>query len=175
MYCFVDIYIIRIMFVKNGYKMHLHHNLYLVYRIWNWNRIDLDLLWCSSFVMKISSILPFYHEGFIDYGFNQISFFEHLRLRGFRMSLLGNSFLVSSQQEWYDFICLNYVGLYIKKSLIDNQFWEVTLPWKFCIMHWNWSGWLCIRISILFQNVIKHLFTENNKYYTHNVTLGKAN
>lgn len=72
--------------------------------------------------MKISSILPFYHEGFIDYGFNQISFFEHIRLRGFRMSLLGNSFLITSQQEWYAFVWIDYIGLCIKKCLIDNQF-----------------------------------------------------
>ena len=51
--------------------------------------------------MKLSSILPYYHDGFIDYGFSQISFFEHLRLRGFAMNLLGKAFLVSPVHEMY--------------------------------------------------------------------------
>ena len=51
------------------------------------------------FVIKLSSILPYYHDGFIDYGFSQISFFEHLRLRGFAMNLLGKAFLFSPFHE----------------------------------------------------------------------------
>lgn len=52
--------------------------------------------------MRISPNLPFYHDGFIDYGFNQIAYFEHLRLRGYQMQILGDGYLIDPPRTMYD-------------------------------------------------------------------------
>lgn len=39
-------------------------------------------------------MLPFFHDGFTGYGFNHIEHFEELRLRGVRMKLLMDGFLL---------------------------------------------------------------------------------
>ena len=44
--------------------------------------------------MKLSPTLPFFHDGFTGYGFNHIEHFEELRLRGVRMKLLMDGFLL---------------------------------------------------------------------------------
>lgn len=44
--------------------------------------------------MKLSPVLPFFHDGFTGYGFNRIEHFEELRMRGARMRLVMNSFLL---------------------------------------------------------------------------------
>lgn len=71
------------------------------------NNLELEPFFCHScfihrsFVVRISTLFPFYHDGFIDYGFNQIALFEHLRLRGYKMQLLGQSFVVAPFQKMW--------------------------------------------------------------------------
>ena len=45
--------------------------------------------------------LPLFDERFINYGFNKIQYFEHLRLRGARLYLIAQSFAVDMPHpEW---------------------------------------------------------------------------
>ena len=91
---------IRTTWVINGFKITMLSPSFLVSRTWNWNRNSLMLKSLDrSFVVRISPILPSYNDGFIDYGFGQTAYFEHLRLRGFHMQLIGNAFLVETPHE----------------------------------------------------------------------------
>ena len=44
--------------------------------------------------MRLSPWLPFFHDSFIDYGFNHIEHFENLRLKGAKFYIIEGSFLV---------------------------------------------------------------------------------
>ena len=53
------------------------------------------------FIVKLTADTPLYEEGYINYGFNKIQYFEHLRLRGTRLYLIAQSFAVDMPHpEW---------------------------------------------------------------------------
>lgn len=55
---------------------------------------DAGMLKDRYFIVKMTVDTPLYEEGYINYGFNKIQYFEHLRLRGARLYIIAQSFAV---------------------------------------------------------------------------------
>lgn len=53
--------------------------------------------------MKISPTMPYYFDGFVNYGFDRISHFEQFRLQGCQMFILQNAFVVHPHHDMYIF------------------------------------------------------------------------
>lgn len=47
--------------------------------------------------MKLSAETPFFEEGFVNYGFNRMAHFQHMRQRGAQMYVLPRAFVVHKE------------------------------------------------------------------------------
>lgn len=52
-----------------------------------WNSID-----CRYLMVRYSPDIPLFHEEFVDYGYNKVQYFEHLRQAGFQFYILNHAF-----------------------------------------------------------------------------------
>lgn len=49
------------------------------------------------YVMRLSVETPFFVESFVDYGFNRMAHFQHLRQRGAQMYVVPSAFVVHKE------------------------------------------------------------------------------
>ena len=43
-------------------------------------------------MVRYSRDIPLFHEEFVDYGYNKVQYFEHLRQAGFQFYILNHAF-----------------------------------------------------------------------------------
>lgn len=56
---------------------------------------------CRFIIVPKSSQLPLFNPAFIDYGYNKIEWLTHLRLLGYRFSVLSHSWAFHVKHEKY--------------------------------------------------------------------------
>ena len=85
----------RCMLCQNGSRLpivRMFHEFVALSRI-SWSRKSRNLYYeCSYLMVKYSPQVPLFHDKFVNYGYNKVQYFEHLRQAGFQFYILNHAF-----------------------------------------------------------------------------------